>query len=207
MRIYRVSNAAQLLAEVDRPTDVPGAMAKLLALEAEGSQSRLGDGVRQVLTELRGAPPSAIVLLSDGQTTEGEPLSKAPSWPQRKGVPLLHDRPGKCRAGPRYRADRAPGRRRRLRRRRRAVSGQAVGPRLRGRKGHGAAQGARAGLERPGTAPRARIEGSRAAAGRPAQARRADVTIPRRRASAPSSSRSTSCPASSRPTTTGSSGS
>ncbi len=45
--------------------------------------------MRQVLTELRGAPPTAIVLLSDGQTTEGEPLSKAAELAKRKGVPLF----------------------------------------------------------------------------------------------------------------------
>ena len=58
-------------------------------MEATGSQSRLGDGIRQVLTELRGAPPSAVVLLSDGQTTEGESLSKAAELAARKGVPLF----------------------------------------------------------------------------------------------------------------------
>ena len=88
VRIYRVSNSARLLAEVDRPADVAGAEQKLLAVEASGSQSRLGDAVRHVLTELRGAPPSAIVLLSDGQNTEGEPLSKASELAARKGVPL-----------------------------------------------------------------------------------------------------------------------
>ena len=67
---------------------MPGAEQKLLAVEATGSQSRLGDAVRHVLTELRGAPPTAIVLLSDGQTTEGEPLSKASELAERKGVPL-----------------------------------------------------------------------------------------------------------------------
>ena len=53
-----------------------------------GGQTRLGDGVRQVLTELRGAPPSAILLLTDGQTTDGEPLAKAAEFAARKGVPL-----------------------------------------------------------------------------------------------------------------------
>ena len=62
---------------------------KLLAVEAAGSQSRLGDAVRNVLTELRGALPSAIVLLSDGQTTEGEPLDKASELAGRKGVPIF----------------------------------------------------------------------------------------------------------------------
>ena len=88
VRIYRVSNSAQRVAEVDRPADVPGAEKELRAVEASGSQSRLGDAVRQVLTELRGAPPSAIVLLSDGQNTEGEPLSKASELAARKGVRL-----------------------------------------------------------------------------------------------------------------------
>jgi hypothetical protein len=88
VRVYRVSNSAQPLTEVDRPGDLESAAAKIGALEAAGTQTRLGDGVRQVLTELRGAPPSAIVLFSDGQTTEGEGLAKAAELAGRKGVPL-----------------------------------------------------------------------------------------------------------------------
>ena len=88
VRFYLVSNSTRLLTEVDTPAQIPGAERKLLEVEASGSQSRLGDAVRQVLTELRGAPPTAIVLLSDGQTTEGEPLGKAAELAERKGVPL-----------------------------------------------------------------------------------------------------------------------
>jgi hypothetical protein len=88
VRLYRVSNAARALAEVDRPAQMEPALELLREVEAAGTQSRLGDGVRQVLTELRGAPPSAIILLTDGQTTEGEPLSKASELAARKGVPL-----------------------------------------------------------------------------------------------------------------------
>jgi hypothetical protein len=88
LRLYLVSNSARLLAEVDRPEDVKPAVEKLRKVEARGGQSQLGEGVRQVLTELRGAPPSAIVLLSDGQTTDGEPLAKAADFAARKGVPL-----------------------------------------------------------------------------------------------------------------------
>ena len=88
VRIYLVSNATRLLAEVDQKRQVTEAVERLRAVEATGSQSRLGDGLRQVLTELRGAPPSAIVLLSDGQTTDGEPLSKTAELAARKGVPL-----------------------------------------------------------------------------------------------------------------------
>jgi von Willebrand factor type A domain len=89
VRLYLVSNSARLLAEVDRPAEVAAAADKLRGVQGTGSQSRLGDGTRQVLTELRGAPPSAIVLLTDGQTTEGEPLAKAAELSARKGVPLF----------------------------------------------------------------------------------------------------------------------
>ncbi len=110
VRFYVVSNATRLLAEVDRPTDLEPAIAKLRAIEAIGGQSRLGDGVRRVLTELRGAPPSAIVLFSDGQTTDGEPLSKGGGAGRAKRCSALYDRAGERRARPRHRADRAPSR-------------------------------------------------------------------------------------------------
>ena len=89
VRIYLVSNATRLLADVDRPAKLEPAIELLRKVEPTGGQTRLGDGVRYVLTELRGAPPSAIVLFTDGQTTEGEPLSKAAELAERKGVPLF----------------------------------------------------------------------------------------------------------------------
>jgi hypothetical protein len=88
VRIYSVSNSARLVADVDKADALGRAVESVRSLAADGTQTRLGDGVRQVLTELRGAPPSAIVILSDGQTTEGEPLSKAADLAARKGVPL-----------------------------------------------------------------------------------------------------------------------
>jgi hypothetical protein len=88
VRLYRVSSGARLLAEIDRPEQIEPAVALVGSLLPGGAQTRLGDGVRHVLTELRGAPPSAIVLLTDGQTTEGEPLMKAAELAARKGVPI-----------------------------------------------------------------------------------------------------------------------
>jgi len=88
VRFYLVSSSARMLTEVDTPTDIKAAIDKIKAVEPTGAQSRLGAGVRQVLTELRGAPPSAIVLLTDGQTTDGESLSKAAEFAARKGVPI-----------------------------------------------------------------------------------------------------------------------
>ena len=89
VRLYLVSSTAQELAEIDKPEDVAPAVTKLLKAEPEGKISRLGDGVRRVLTELRGAPPSAILFLTDGQTTEGEGLAKAAEFTRGKGVPLF----------------------------------------------------------------------------------------------------------------------
>ncbi|WP_422926056.1 VWA domain-containing protein [Singulisphaera sp. PoT] len=88
VRFYLVSSSARMLSEIDKPANIKESLDKINGVEASGGQSRLGAGVRQVLTELRGVPPSAIVLLSDGQTTDGESLSKAAEFASRKGVPI-----------------------------------------------------------------------------------------------------------------------
>ncbi len=88
VRLYLASSSHQLLHEIDKPEDVALGLEKLKKVEPSGGQTRLGAAVRQILTELRGAPPSAILLLSDGQTTEGEPLAKAAELAARKGVPI-----------------------------------------------------------------------------------------------------------------------
>ncbi len=90
VRLYLVSNTARPLApEIDKPEQVSPLLAQLKKAEPRGDQSRLGSGIRQVLTELRGVPPTAIVLLSDGQTTEGETIAKAAEFAARKDVPLF----------------------------------------------------------------------------------------------------------------------
>ena len=60
-----------------------------MKLDTSGAQTRLGDGVRAVLDELRGMPPTAILLLTDGQTTDGESLTQAADLARRKGVPIF----------------------------------------------------------------------------------------------------------------------
>ncbi len=88
VRLYTVSTFPRVLAQIDKPEDLPRALELLGKVEATGGQTRLGASTRQVLTELRGAPPSAVLLLSDGQTTDGESLAKAAEMAARKGVPL-----------------------------------------------------------------------------------------------------------------------
>ncbi len=51
--------------------------------------SRLGDCVREVLEAQRGRPTAAIIVLTDGVTTEGKPLSEAAQLARRKSVPLF----------------------------------------------------------------------------------------------------------------------
>jgi von Willebrand factor type A domain len=89
VRVYKVSNAARPLARIDTPEQIAPALEDLKKVEASGDQSRLGDGVRQVLTELRGASPTAIIVLTDGQTTDGETIARVAEFAARKDVPLF----------------------------------------------------------------------------------------------------------------------
>ncbi|RUL88445.1 VWA domain-containing protein [Tautonia sociabilis] len=89
VRLYLVSGSARQLAEVTEPEEIAPALAAMEDVQPQGEQSRLGTGVRQVLTELRGAPPTAIVLLTDGQNTRGETLSDVAPLAARKGVPIF----------------------------------------------------------------------------------------------------------------------
>jgi hypothetical protein len=88
VRLYLASTAPRLIAEVEKPDDVPASVARLEKVEPNGGQTRLGASLRQVLTELRGAPPSAVLLLSDGQNTDGESLARSAELAARKGVPV-----------------------------------------------------------------------------------------------------------------------
>ena len=76
--------------------DSSGDLAKLVeavrALSAVGPGSqatRLGDAVKQVLNDSRGAPLAAVVLVTDGVTTEGMPLASAAQEARRTGVPIF----------------------------------------------------------------------------------------------------------------------
>jgi hypothetical protein len=61
----------------------------LANLPADQPASRLGDSVREVLEAQRGRPTAAIIVLTDGVTTEGKPLSEAAQYARRKAVPLF----------------------------------------------------------------------------------------------------------------------
>lgn len=90
LRVYTVAEAASLVGANAylEPAQLDELLPIIKGLAVQGDQTRLGDSLRDVLGGLRGAPPSAIVLISDGITTDGERLSAAARHARQKSVPL-----------------------------------------------------------------------------------------------------------------------
>jgi len=83
LRAYVVSAASRRL-----DGDLEQLVTAFKELQPFGESSRLGDGIATVLEDLRGTPPAAIVLLSDGVNTAGQSLEDAAQLARRQGVPL-----------------------------------------------------------------------------------------------------------------------
>jgi hypothetical protein len=64
------------------------AIEKLDTHSSRAGTTRLGGAVRQVLTALRGTPPAAVLVLTDGVNTAGPSLADAAAYARRRGVPL-----------------------------------------------------------------------------------------------------------------------
>ncbi|MEQ8788345.1 MAG: VWA domain-containing protein [Pirellulaceae bacterium] len=62
---------------------------KVRRQEPEQQQSRLGKGLRDVIEAQRGRPTAAIILLSDGVTTEGRSLTEAAEYARLKSIPIF----------------------------------------------------------------------------------------------------------------------
>lgn len=72
LKLYFVSDAATA------QSGTPGELHEVIKnREPTGGSSRLGAGLEQVLSDLRGTPPAAVILLSDGINTDGETLADA----------------------------------------------------------------------------------------------------------------------------------
>ncbi|MCE9603988.1 MAG: VWA domain-containing protein [Planctomycetia bacterium] len=84
LRVFAVSDAAHQL-----PLDA-GALRKALEeMQAGGKTTRLGDGLRTALEELRGQPIAAVVLFSDGVNTAGADLAETAATAAERNVALL----------------------------------------------------------------------------------------------------------------------
>ena len=74
IQVYRFSDTAASLGtgELLRDDDVAAVLEEIQGLQAVADQTRPGPSVRTVLDKLRGSPPSAIVIFSDGISSTGE---------------------------------------------------------------------------------------------------------------------------------------
>ncbi len=90
LRVYTVAEAETVVGSSSylRPAQIDELLPLVRGIAVQGDQTRLGDALRDVLSAMRGAPPSAIVLFSDGITTDGEKLSAAARLARQKSVPL-----------------------------------------------------------------------------------------------------------------------
>ncbi len=95
LRIYRFSDNTVPVTLEDREEllksdDVDELLPVLAGLKAEGELTRPGPAVQKVLDDLRGTPPSAIILLSDGitSTSDAEKLTTIAETARNKLVPI-----------------------------------------------------------------------------------------------------------------------
>ncbi len=89
LQLYTFAGTASPL-EVVSESDDP-LVAAIRQLQAEGDATRPAIAVRQVLDDLRGNPPSAILILTDGITTTGDDdrLVRAAEEARARSVPLI----------------------------------------------------------------------------------------------------------------------
>lgn len=75
---------------VIRPADAGTATLRqaIAGIEATAPTSRLGDSLREAIELQRGRPTAAIVMFTDGITTEGSSLADAAQYARRKSIPL-----------------------------------------------------------------------------------------------------------------------
>ncbi len=91
VHVYRCSTRAARIADVVEGDQVKDALTAINNLKAdkENDSSELGTAVRQVINDFRGSSLSAVIMFTDGVTTEGEDLTKASKYAAQMGVPLF----------------------------------------------------------------------------------------------------------------------
>jgi len=93
LRIYRFSNTAVLLGrnEYRRDDEIDTMLPLLADLKADGDRTRPGPAVRKLLDDLRGTPPTAVIILTDGiaSTTDADKLSGIAEMAADRLVPIF----------------------------------------------------------------------------------------------------------------------
>ena len=91
LHVYRFASRAQRVADVSGPAEVERAADAIRALRPDPrhDSTQVGTAIRQVLNDFRGSSLSAVVVLTDGASTEGEPLERVAKYADSLNVPLL----------------------------------------------------------------------------------------------------------------------
>jgi hypothetical protein len=90
LRVYAHATTARRVGEdALKSEDVKGLLAEIAKLEPKGRESLLGGNVRTIINEMRGSPPSALVLPTDGATSRGETLLQIAQYAARKQIPIF----------------------------------------------------------------------------------------------------------------------
>jgi hypothetical protein len=84
LRCFLAGGSARAIG--NQPLELPAAIKQVTA---EQPASRLGNCLRDVLESQRGRPTAAIIVLTDGVTTDGKSLTDAAQYARRKSVPLF----------------------------------------------------------------------------------------------------------------------
>ncbi|MBS0266266.1 MAG: VWA domain-containing protein [Planctomycetes bacterium] len=91
LRIYATAESLHLIGQEAylQTSQLADLLPRVSALQPQGDETRLGDSIRDILNTMRGSPPSAIVIFSDGIVTDGEKLANAARLARQKSVPLF----------------------------------------------------------------------------------------------------------------------
>lgn len=91
VHVYRCSLRGERLADVTAEDELERAVQAIRGMSADASRdsSQLGTAVRQVLNDFRGSSLAAVIMVTDGVTTEGEDLGTVSKYAAQMGVPLF----------------------------------------------------------------------------------------------------------------------
>lgn len=87
--VYTVDDDIGRLPPAQTPAEIISSIDSLTANGPSSQATRLGDALERVLTDARGNPPVAAILLTDGVVTKGTSLDDAAHDLRNAGVPLF----------------------------------------------------------------------------------------------------------------------
>jgi uncharacterized membrane protein/Mg-chelatase subunit ChlD len=88
LHVYHCSTQTARISNVTETRQLPDAVRLVRDLRATGESSQLGGAVRQAINDFRGSSLAAVIMLTDGVTTEGEDLPKVARYAAGAAVPL-----------------------------------------------------------------------------------------------------------------------